>query len=179
MTRTNAYTLLCVLIRAIAIWSLITLLIALPSQAVLFRSTPGGMEAIAPIAVSYALLLIAIALMWLFAHKLARLALVRPQDQTFESDLAPTVWLGLAISAIGAWQLFGGLVDGGYWLTRWLSMRVLARDYPGLDAESGPEQLAQVVSIVLQMLLGLVCLLRGKGLAGWVQRMRYGAHADG
>lgn len=178
MTRTNAYTLLCVLIRAIAVWSLVALLIALPSQLVMIRSTAGAMETLGPIVFTYLGLLVAIAFMWLFAHKLARLALVRPQDQTFDSDLAPAVWLGLAIAAIGAWQLFSGLIDGGYLITRWLVMRVLARDYAGLDAESTSDQWAQVVATALQVALGLVCLLRGKGIAGWVQRMRYGSHAD-
>jgi len=181
MTRTNAYTLLCMLIRAFAVWSLVALLIALPSQLVTIRSMPNeaGADAVLPIVVSYMGLLGVVALLWLFAHKLARLALVRPQDQTFESDLAPTVWLGLAISAIGAWQLFNGLVDGGYWVVRLLGMRILTRDYPGMDSAPTADVQAQIVATVLQVILGLVCLLRGKGLAGWVHRMRYGGQADG
>ncbi|WP_158549266.1 hypothetical protein [Lysobacter silvisoli] len=41
-----------------------------------------------------------------------------------------------------------------------------------------PELIADVASTALQGVLGLICLLRGKGLAGWVHRMRYGAYTE-
>ncbi|RDZ26955.1 hypothetical protein [Lysobacter silvisoli] len=102
MTRTNAFSLLSVAIRAVALWSLISLLVVGVSRIFGLRQMvdDGGWLLMAGAA--FMLALGAVALLWLFADKIARLTLARPQDQSFDSDLEPAVWLGLAISIIGA-----------------------------------------------------------------------------
>lgn len=179
MTRTNAFTLLCVAIRAIALWCLISFLVVAATQVTALHSVASGDgEIMAVFAAVLVVVLGLIAVLWLFADKIARLALVRPQDQTFESDLEPAIWLGLAISAIGAWHLFSAVTGAGYLAIRWLGLQLIAREQPGLDASLDAEGVTRLASFILQGVLGLVCLLRGKGLAGWVHRMRYGRHAE-
>ncbi|MDI9237464.1 hypothetical protein QLQ15_00875 [Lysobacter sp. LF1] len=158
------------IIRAIAVWSLAKVAIALPGSVVGYRSMepqtgfgPGWFLAAA------ALGILAITALWLFADKLAKLALVRPQDMTFESDLAPTTWLGILLSAIGAWLFFEGVVFSVYRFTRWM---ILLRFGPELD--SIPDTWADIASIGVQLILGAVLVLRGQGLSRWIHRMRYG-----
>lgn len=173
MTRTNAYTLLCVVIRAVAIASLLSFLIALPGQLSAARTVSGIENWATGIAVTFLVTLMLIGALWLFADKLARLALASPREQVFESAIEPEVWLGLAISAIGAWHLFAGLVDGCYWLMRLFVLRAIELELHTTDV-APPDFWAGVVATVAQAVLGLVCMLRGKGLARWFQRMRYG-----
>lgn len=176
MTRTNAYTLLCVAIRAAAVYSLVALIVALPGQLQASAQMPGVEHSASWIAALALTGLIVIALLWVYADKFARLALARPQEHSFDSDLAPSVWLGLAISAIGAWHLLAGLIDGVFWAIRLLALRGLRNE--GYDpAQYALDVWPGVAATAMQFALGLVCLLRGKGLARWVQRMRYGRHA--
>lgn len=176
MTRTNAYTLLCVVIRAAAVYSLVALIVALPAQLQASAQMPGVERSASWIAAIAVAGLIVIALLWVYADQLARMTLARPQQQSFESDLAPSVWLGLAISAIGAWHLFAGLIDGVFWAVRILALRGLRNE--GYDpARYALDVWPGVVATAMQFALGLICLLRGKGLARWVQRMRYGRDA--
>lgn len=173
MTRTNAYSLLCMIIRAIAVWSLAKVAIALPGSVVGYRSMepqlgfgPEWFLAAAAIAIG------ATVALWLFADKLAKLALVRPQDMTFESDLAPTTWLGILLAAIGAWFFFEGVVYCVYQATRWVFLLRM-----GHELDSIPDTAADIASIAIQMILGAVLVLRGQGLSRWIHRLRYGVEA--
>lgn len=173
MIRTNAFSLLCVAIRAIVIFVLASALVQFPMIFIGMRQqiVDAGFAGVlaAGMAVSFGLL----ALIWLYADKLARLALARPQDPVFDSDIEPRVWLGLAVSVIGAWFLFLALKNGVYLLVRWM---VLARANVDLwrAAQEQPDFMAGVVSAVFETVLAIVFLLRGQGIARWVQRMRYG-----
>ncbi len=177
MTRTNAYTLLCMVIRAIAIWALLKFAIGVPSLALAFRSQEDPGLPLGWVLTGCAVLMVLVALLWLFADKLAKLALVRPQEQVFESTLEPAAWLGLAISAIGAWNVFDGIVNLLYGFPRWLLMARL----PGeLTLENGLDQgLGDGLSALVQIGLGLFCLLRGPGLSRLVNRLRYGQAVGG
>ena len=176
MTRTNAYSLLCMAIRAIAVWALVKLAIGIPSTMVALRALPDTGEAVRYTLLGDAGLAVAVVLLWLFADKIAKLALVRPQDPVFESTLEPAVWLGLMISGIGAWNAFDGVINLVYELPRWL---LYARMPGGLDLSSGFDQvLGNAMASVTQVVLGMACLLRGPGLSRWINRMRYGSHAS-
>jgi hypothetical protein len=175
--RTNAFSLLCTVIRAIVIFVLATALVQFPTMFIQMRQqiVDGGFVGMlaASMAVSFGLL----ALIWLYADKLARLALARPQEPIFESDLEPRVWLGLAVSVIGAWFLFFALKDGVYLLMRWMLLSRANADV--LEAvQQQPDFVAEMVSAVFEVALAILFLLRGQGIARWVQRMRYG-NAEG
>ena len=173
MTRTDAFTLLSMLIRAIALWAACGLLIGLPAALFAMRNNQflgadGGYWSTLPALAGIVLLLV---LVWLFADKIARLALVRPRDQVFESAMEPQAWLGLAISVIGAWYLFGGLKDLAYLLPRWF----LYSRAPGpLSSEAWEQMMPELFAIVFELVLASIFLLRGPGLARLVHKLRYG-----
>ncbi|MGH8080551.1 MAG: hypothetical protein ACREP7_08255 [Lysobacter sp.] len=173
MTRTNAYTLLCVVIRACAVWSLAAFLIGLPAQLSQMYSVPGTQQSATWIAAGLVFTALVIAGAWLYADKLARLALARPQEQVFDSQIEPTVWLGLAISAIGAWHLFNGLIDAAYLLTKAAWMRAIAVDVYEYRT-TWPQLWPDIIATAVQLLIAVVCLLRGQGLARILRRLRYG-----
>ncbi len=173
MTRTNAFTLLCMLIRVVALFVAASSLLRLPAAWINLRAQIGW-EAIAmPVLATTLLTLLLMVLLWIFADKLARLALVRPHEQTFECDTDPKVLLGLAISVIGAWFLCVGLKDLMYLVPRWL---MISRMTAGnLTLDNGLEEvLPEGTAILGELVLGAVLLLRGPGLAGVVHRLRYG-----
>lgn len=173
MVKSDAFTLLSMLIRAIALWMACAFLVGVPSMLMAMRGNQYiGSDRDAYVLLAVALgALIVLALMWLFADKIARLALVRPHQQVFESDLEPRVWLGLAISVIGAWYLFGGLKDLAYLLPRWF---VYSRQPGPMPSEVLEQIVPELFTVIFELLLATVFLLRGQGLARWVQRMRYG-----
>ena len=173
MVKSDAFTLLSMLIRAIALWVACAFLVGIPSMLIGMRNNQyAGSDRDAYVLLAVALgALVVLALMWLFADKIAKLALVRPHQQVFESDLEPRVWLGLAISVIGAWYLFGGLKDLAYLLPRWF---IFSRE-PGPMLPDVLQQLVpELFAVIFELVLATVFLLRGQGLARWVQRMRYG-----
>jgi hypothetical protein len=173
MTKTNAYTLLCVAIRAVVVWVAATSLVGLPLAIHAARSGasdgPSGWLMLLAAGVIFSVL----ALVWLFADKLAKLALSRPQDPAFESNLEPREWLGLAISIIGAWFLFVALKDGAYLSIRWIAISRTTQGSLTLDNGLG-ELLPDAIALVIEVGLAMGFLLRGPGIANLIHRWRYG-----
>ncbi|MGS1078058.1 hypothetical protein [Pseudoxanthomonas beigongshangi] len=181
MTRTNAYTLLCVAIRAVVVWFFCSLLLTLPGLLFSFRHNEFGDDAIWLGLSAVLLPALVLGLAWLFADKLARLALARPQESVFESRIEARTWLGLAFSIIGAYFLFLALRDTVPLLIQWV---MLSRATPGslmLEGDSGPF-LIRALTLLIDAALAAVFLLQGPGLARVVHRWRYGRieqeHAD-
>ena len=172
MTRTNAYTLLCVAIRAIAVYVATMLVLAVPATYFSLRRGLDGADSAAPMLAPLLLMLFVAAALWLFADRIARLALSRPGEAAFDSSLEPRAWLGLAVSAIGAWYLFNGLLDLAYLATKAI---LVARQAPTpYEEEALASLLPDAVAGVLQLILAATFLLQGPALARWVERMRYG-----
>jgi hypothetical protein len=96
-----------------------------------------------------------------------------PKEQVFESELEPRVWLGLAISVIGAWFLFVALKDAAYLLMRWV---IFSRAMPGsLTLDNGLDRLLpDALATVFEAVLATVFLLRGSGISNLIHRWRYG-----
>lgn len=173
MTRTNAYTLLCVGIRTVAVYAVARVLLDLPQLYVSLRRSDAGGELLVPVLGATLLVIPVAGVLWLFADKVARLALSRPGELVFDSDLDARTWLGLAISAIGAWFLFNGVVDLFYLLSKWILVLRVQED--AVLVEEGVRlMLPDVVATLLEMALAVVFLLRGQGLSRWFHRMRYG-----
>jgi len=173
VTRTNAYTLLCIAIRAVIVWVAANSLVGVPSLLFAIRRGEMPLGSAGTSLAIMATVLGLLALAWLFADKLARLALSSPKEQVFESDLEPRVWLGLAISVIGAWFLFVALKDAAYLLVRWV---IFSRALPGsLTLDNGLDQLLpDAVATVFEAVLAMVFLLRGRGISNMIHRWRYG-----
>lgn len=177
MTRTNAYTLLCVVIRVFALWLVMSLVLMLPGQILGMRAAMTGELSPWLFAIpSLAGLLIA-GVLWLFAGKIARLALAKPEDHVFESDLDASSWFGIALAGIGAWYFLDGLLDGAYLAGRAaVAARQRAR-YPGVEVQDN--LVLDGIVTALQLLLGAALVLRGRGIAALLHRLRYAGHRQG
>ena len=168
MTRTNVYTLLCVVIRAIAVWSVLRLGVGLPAMVVAKRNTLDNGAGDGFVYVFFAAIFVLAVLAWIFADKIARLTLARPQGQVFESDLDAGAWLGVFLGAIGAWQLFAALVDGAYLGSTFL----IASAIEATGVVVRHDYYPQMISICFKAFLGFALLLRGQGIAGLIHRLR-------
>lgn len=178
MTRTNAYTLLCVVIRAFALWLVVSLVLMLPGQIVGMRGAAAGGEwspwlVFVPVLAG---LLIA-AVLWLFAGKLARLALAKPEDELFQSDLDASTWFGILLAGIGAWYFFDGLLDGAYLIGKAVFAARQRALHPGMEIPDG--LLLDGIVTALQVLLGAALVLRGRGLVALLRRLRYAGYGQG
>lgn len=166
MTKTNAFSLLCMVIRAIALWSVLQIVIGLPMLLLASRNqsgffTPGQLFLL------FSVLFVVMALLWIFADKIARLALTRPSDHVFESDLDASTWFGLMIATIGVWHLFDALMQG---FRLWAQTQIVA----GVSAADVLASLkGQIAGCVLEAVISVVLILGGRGLAAILYRLRY------
>lgn len=170
VTRTNVFTLLCVVIRAITAWVALTLLAGLPGLFVAMdrMRSEDGSSAAPTFAIAAVGMLIVLALAWVFADKLARVALVSSKSQVFESDVSPSDWLAFALASVGAWHLFTGLVAAVRVIARVLALSPLS-DYP----QTGDVGLVpDLAALVVQLGLALALLIGAPGIARLVTRLR-------
>jgi hypothetical protein len=170
MTRTNAYTVFVVLLRAAALWLACGSLLTLPSLLVRPGDFSGMQDGVwIPLAGVGGLVLLA-ALVWVFADKLARLVMARPQQPVFESDLPIEQWQMLAFSVVGVWQLVLGLGDLVYFAVRaFVVLRLVPDSGP---FELPPDNLASVVASVAQVGIGLVLVVGNGSLVHMLRRWR-------
>jgi len=111
-------------------------------------------------------------MMWLFADKLARLALARPQQVIFDSDVAVGHWQSLAFSVVGLWNACDGLVR----LIRLLSEHLYIVYASGGAAMSTSAIDSAIPGAIFETALGLLLVFQSRGLVGLVRRMReYGS----
>lgn len=173
MTRTNAYTLLCVAIRAVVVWFSASLLLMIPGLMIAMRDGAYEDDAIWLGLAAILLPALVLGLAWLFADKLARVALARPQEAVFESRIEAHIWLGLAFSIIGAYFLFQVLRDVAPLLIQWVMLSRSTVGYLQLDGATEPLAI-RVLTLLIEAVLAGVFLLQGPGLARLVHRWRYG-----
>jgi hypothetical protein len=159
MTRTNAAGILTILVRTAALWMVVHLVV-------------GGMTAIRMLrtaqidgrsmALAIGLTLLAAALMWVFADIVARLALARPNQPAFESDLDAGQWQVLAFSVVGLWQAATGALG----FATYLGMRI-AFGSTGVDVGHSID--GRVLEAGLQLVLGLMLLFGAPRLVAFVR----------
>lgn len=106
MTRTNVFTLLTVLIRTIALATLVGAIVQLSLSIALWPSPERSTIAFDPVLIGLAVAaLAAVCATWVFADVLARLALARPEGQVFDSDIDARQWQAIAFSTVGLWTV--------------------------------------------------------------------------
>lgn len=175
MTRTNACTLLCVGIRVVAIWLLAEVVMLLPTLVMMnVQQTPPTDVAAWPFAIPVVAGVVIAAGLWVFAARLARLAVSGSTDLVFESDLDASTWLGIGLSLIGAWCVLGAVVEGVTLLVRAIVLARMRHDYPGMATPPGFAE--DVGRAVVRLLLGAGLLLRGRGLSALLYRLRYAGY---
>ena len=172
MTRTNAYSLLTVLIRTAALWMVLTWARLIPLTLDMHVPGPENASELPMILGLCALPLVAV-VMWIFADVLARLALARPQQIVFESDISAAEWQGVAFSVVGLWFACDGLVHLARLFSQHLyAVYVLHNSAALVQSVVG----STIPGAIFQTLLGIALVFRARGLVAWVRRMReYGA----
>jgi hypothetical protein len=173
VTRTNAFTLLTILIRAGAL--VVVVGFATTSATWLATWLPGlrGEDAAWDwlLLASMALMLLMVGTLWLLADKLARLALARPDGQVFESQLDAGAWQAIAFSTVGLWVA----VDHGLGFLRWMVFRFAVRDqWAGFADDQQRDFVLGVIGDIVGVAVGSALLLGARGLVVALHRFRYG-----
>jgi len=169
MTRTNAYSVLTVLIRTAALWMVLTWVRLIPVSLTLTSASGSESHSVAPMLIGLCAAPAIAAVMWLFADVLARLALARPQQVVFDSDVSSAQWQGLAFSVVGLWYACDGLIR----LVRLFSEHL----YIVYSLHRGSEMSASVIGstvpgAIFQTLLGLALVCGARALVGMIRRFR-------
>ena len=171
MIRTNAYSILCVFTRTFAMWIFVANVVALP--VILNTASQWDPERKwTYFLLGTALPTVVAALVWIFADKLAKLALARPQQIVFESDIATSEWQSVAFSVVGLWQAFAGLVGLTIHLAGILAVVQSQMTSAGMPDSWPPKLVGNVAASVVQLLVGLGLLFGARGLVGLVRRYR-------
>lgn len=165
VTRSNAFSLLVVLVRAGALYTLIA---ALTRLAPLLWDNV-RLDMLGPTLVGVTVLVAVGAVLWLFADVVARAALAGPHAPRFESTLDYGQWQALAFSLLGLWLAANGLLD-----LVWNGVAVwwAGREYGARIERMAAHQIAAIVSSALQLALGIALLLGHRGLVGLLARLR-------
>lgn len=177
MTRTNAYSILCVFTRAFAMWIFVATVVAMSTT---FHTVSqwDPQNKWTYFLIGNALPMTVAVLVWIFADKLARLALARPQQIVFESDIAASEWQAVAFSVVGLWQAFAGIVG----LTIHLAGMLMAHaqlQSANASADWPPQYIGNLVASGVQLLLGLALMFGSRGLVGLIRRYRQVGYAQG
>lgn len=165
VTRSNAFSLLVVLVRAGALYLLVAALTRLAP--LLWNQV--RLEMLAPMLTGVVVLFAFGAVLWLFADVVARAALAGPGEPRFDSTLDYGQWQALAFSLLGLWLAATGLLDlvwnavAVWWASRESGARI---------ERLGADQFAAIVSSAVQVALGIALLLGHRGLVGLLARLR-------
>jgi hypothetical protein len=183
MTRTNAFSVLCVFTRAFALWLFASTLLNLPEGLVALDSTAvqsfdHGQRLVSAFITMSACLLVVAVILWIFADKLAKLALARPQQVVFDSDIQVSELQALVFSVVGLWQAVTGIVDLAYRIFT-LVARNFAATAQGVSGFS-PYGVGWLITDCVKLLIGLSLLFGARGLVGIIRRYRQigYTHAD-
>ena len=172
MTRTNAYSLLTILIRTAALWMVLAWARLIPLA--LDMRMPGHEDAsVLPMVLGLCAVPLVAGIMWIFADVIARLALARPQQIVFDSDVPAAEWQGVAFSVVGLWYACDGLVHLARLFSQHLyAVYVLHNSAALVQSVVG----STIPGAIVQTLLGIALVFRARGLVAWVRRLReYGA----
>ena len=175
MTRTNAFSILCVIIRTYAIWLLVTIAIGLPSLFFESDSFARQGQAMGIVVAVSAFQLSVAAILWIFADKFARMALARPQQQVFESDVDVSEWQALAFSVVGVWQVVSGLIFLAHRIAGIIGFYFLDSTNP-TRADLPADTMGWLLSEGLRVALGLWLMFGARGLVGLIRRYRAVGH---
>lgn len=171
ITRTDAHSLLTILARAVAVCLFVYALVQGVQMAALAVGRNWEIESI-PMFASIGILLVLSVMLWLFADVLLKLSLSRPNAPVFESAMAPVEWQGIVFAGIGLWLLVNAVINLAYWLMQ----LAFAYRRPGADHIdvwfSNDYLFAEPAGIAVSLVIGLLLLLRARGLAGLLARIR-------
>ncbi|HEY0231555.1 MAG TPA: hypothetical protein VGC55_09905 [Dokdonella sp.] len=167
--RTSLYSILCIVIRLGAIMLFVDTLTSLPFAFAGLQgdaSGPGASGIL--IGISSALVALA-ALLWVYPGLLARLAVSRSSQQTFESPIEPVQLQTIAFAVLGvAFAMYALLDLTGVVLRLGVDSQVTRIDFGTLLRQDGVALGVQI----LKLAFGIRLALGARGLAGFLERLR-------
>ena len=169
MTRTNAFSVLCVLIRAFSLWLFVKTLIAIPGFVI---QDAFGEHWIWLLGATFGLpMLIALA-MWVFADQLTRLALARPSQVVFDSDIAAAQWQTIAFSVVGLLQVISGISDIVYHVAKIAVLQYTTDAHYPVSSQLSLIFYAGMIDAVMHLMIGLGLLFGARGIVALLHRIR-------
>jgi hypothetical protein len=175
MTRTNAFSILCVAIRTFALWLFADTLIGVPTTVAKWEQVLHDTQLWIAVGENSGIPVLLAVLFWIFADKLARLALARPQQMVFDSDMPAEDWQTIAFSVVGLWYAIVGLA--------YLSRRIFtivnlhfAAGQNGVNAGVPSTFYEWLVADCMRFFLGVALLFGARGLVGLIRRYRQFGH---
>jgi hypothetical protein len=168
VTKTNAFSILCVVVRFFAIWMFVESIVALAGY---FALPAQAHEDLRPqFLAQQGFVMVFSVFFWIFADKVARLALARPQQQVFESGLSVDDWQTVAFSTLGAWEAIQGLIYLGQ---RIIHLIILHFGQDARPLASLPDDFfGWMATEALRLVIGLALLFGSRGLVGMIRRYR-------
>ena len=168
MTKTNAYSLVVILVRLGALYLVIRGLAVLVP--VFWSSVRSGGDAWA-LALGGGTLLVVGGLIWLTADLIAKVALASPREPQFASELDVGQWQYVLFSAAGLWWAIEGLNEVVWTIAHWWQLRAYAGPSAAM-MRFGESHLADLVGGIVQFIFGIALLLGGRGLIAILHRLR-------
>lgn len=176
MTRTNVFTLLTVLIRAIALATLVGAIVQLSLSIALWTSPERATITFDPVLIGLVVAALAtLCATWVFADVLARLALARPEGQVFDSDIDARQWQTIAFSTVGLWAV---VVHGLAAVRTLLFMLVMREQWHELIDDQRRNFEIGLAGDAIGVVIGVALLFGARGLVGLLHRFRYGSQAS-
>lgn len=169
--KTSLYSILCIVIRVVAILLIANTVLAFPSLYAAMGNMSHPDYARAWLYYLTATDFLIGASLWIYPGVLARLAVSKSGHDVFESPLSPLDFQRIAFSILGAWFVLNGLIDVAHDVFHMFTMADPADGMSigiAFEAES-----VKFVTSTARFLLGVILMFGARGLVGLINRMRY------
>lgn len=123
-----------------------------------------GLNFLIPVAIAFAL--------WRFPATLLGRN-VPDEPAALQTSMSPEAVMLIGVSLIGLYTLIFGLIDLLYFETIRISQRQIAEDRTYLDYVASPQDIAGRITNVTQIAFGLLLIIGRRGIAAFLQRIRY------
>lgn len=171
--QTSFYTLLCIVIRIVALAMALMYLVELPAQ-LAFHAHGNSPKLIAAAMLGSHVAMIVVAfVLWLYPGMLADLATTRAAREPFESSIDATDLQRIGFAVVGIWFVVDGFSDTLYVVGEIVGLRAQL----GSDSPSSP-QWPGLFAGISAMAAGGVLTLGSRGLARFLHTLRYGSPAQ-
>jgi hypothetical protein len=170
--KTSLYTILCIVIRLGVVIVGVEALLGLPGWLYAVHENANAIDIYAPLAI-WAAIMLGASVLWLYPGLLARAAAGRSANQVFESPISPGQMMYIAFAILGTYFVLKGLWSAAYEEMRLAWLTKITGSVEGFGMERVKSWIS-IVSDCVAVVLGLVLVLRARGLAELIQRLRYG-----
>lgn len=157
--------------RLFAIYLVFLVVISTPLAVQSLMMPGGGMEFLGWFVTSLVICLAIAALLWLFPLTVARKLLPVMKEPRSDTAINGSLAMSLGLVLMGVWFLANAIADGFYWLVYFAQ----AAQLPTYSSDWQPEQTANIVAALVQLVLAMILIFGHAGIRRLVHRIRYGA----